>query len=93
VNGAPHFTEAACGHPDGRRLIKKYQASAGGKSRHARAQRAIAADVFNVTVDRWWALAKPLALLRIAPSQNIENNPMQSNRGPMAWMFHPSKTF
>jgi hypothetical protein len=25
----------------------------------------------------------------LAPNQNIENNPMQSNRGSLAWMLYP----
>jgi hypothetical protein len=29
----------------------------------------------------------------LAPNQNIENNPMQSNKGASAWMLYPSKTF
>jgi hypothetical protein len=27
------------------------------------------------------------------PNQNIENNPMQSNKGPLAWMLYPRKHF
>src|ERR1700737_3496259 len=27
------------------------------------------------------------------PNQNIENNPMQSNKGSLAWMLLPAKTF
>jgi hypothetical protein len=29
----------------------------------------------------------------LAPNQNIENNPMQSNTGLPAWMLYPVKTF
>ena len=29
----------------------------------------------------------------LAPNQNIENNPMQSNTGSPAWMLYPRKTF
>jgi hypothetical protein len=29
----------------------------------------------------------------LAPNQNIENNPMQSNRGSLAWMLYPRKHF
>jgi hypothetical protein len=28
-----------------------------------------------------------------APNQNIENNPMQSNKGSPAWMPYPRKRF
>src|ERR1700694_3226303 len=27
------------------------------------------------------------------PNQNIENNPMQSNKGSLAWMLYPRKHF
>jgi hypothetical protein len=29
----------------------------------------------------------------LARDQNIENNPMQSKMGSLAWMLYPAKTF
>jgi hypothetical protein len=39
------------------------------------------------------AFAKAQHRRVLAPNQNIENNPMQSNEGASAWMLYPSKIF